>query len=215
VRWARVAALAFVSACVFAGVARGDGDPASDVLVKDRVFWPYYVKLPADSREALSNTVDEVTRNGFPVRVALIQHDYDLGSAGVLFRHPQDYAQFLAQELANFTRDWVIVVMPNGYGIYRCVPLKQPEGHIDPCEKRGATAADERVLRGLVPMERSKVDIAVAGEAAVRAVAERRGVSAGGGPPVPWLFGGLGVVVLAGVIGVLLLRRRRRRRVRA
>jgi len=208
---ALVAVVACVLGALLAPAARGDGDPASDVLVKDRVFWPYYVKIPPESRERLNETVAQVTKNGFPVRVALIQNDYDLGSAGVLYKHPQDYAKFLAEELANFNRDWLIVVMPNGYGIYRCIPIQRPEGYIDPCEKATPTAADQKLLRSLAPIEQSKLDIAAAAEVAVREVAARRGVSADGRSRV--LTVGLGALVVlgAGALVFLLLRRRRYR----
>ena len=35
------------------------------------------------------------------MRVAMIAHDYDLGSAALLFRQPKVYSKFLAQELAQ------------------------------------------------------------------------------------------------------------------
>lgn len=205
---ARVAALVAVFACALSGVAWADGDPASDVLAKDRVFWPYDVKVPAESRAKLNDTVTAVTRNGFPVRVAMVQNEFDLGSVGVLFGHPQDYSKFLAQGLANFNRDWVIVVMPNGYGIYRCVPIVRDEGYLDPCEKAAPSQAEQQVLRTLAPIERSRVDIAAAAEAAVRAVAVQRGVSASSG-------GGVLAPVVGACVGILLVlavaaRRRRR-----
>lgn len=196
---ARVAALAAVFFFVFAGVARADGDPASDVLAKSRVFWPYNVKVPDESRARLNKTVEAVTRNGFPVRVALVSSEFDLGSVGVLFGHPQDYSKFLAQGLANFNRDWVIVVMPGGYGIYHCVPIVRDEGYIDPCEKAIPSEADQKLLRTIAPLSKSRKDFAAAAEEAVRLVAERRGVSASDG--------GLGVIapVTGAIVGILIV----------
>lgn len=190
----RLAALVAVFVCGFGGVAWADGDPASDVLASARVFWPYNVKVPAQRRERLNETVRAVTRNGLPVRVAMVQNEFDLGSVGVLFGHPQDYSQFLAQGLANFNRDWVIVVMPNGYGIYHCVPIERAEGYLDPCEKALPSEADQQRLRTLAPVERSRVDMATAAEQAVRTFAEGRGVSADSG----------GTSVVAPVAGALI-----------
>jgi hypothetical protein len=194
----RVAALVAVFVCVFSGVAWADGDPASDVLASKRVFWSYGVKVPDESRKRLNETVAAVTRNGLPVRVAMVQNEFDLGSVGVLFGHPQDYSQFLAQGLANFNRDWVLVVMPNGYGVYHCVPIQREGGYLDPCEKALPSEADQKRLRTLAPVEKSRVDMAAAAEQAVRTFAEGRGVSADSG--------GVGVVapVAGALIGILL-----------
>jgi hypothetical protein len=43
----------------------------------------------------------------------------DLGSVTELWRQPQNYARFLAQELSLLYRGPLLVVMPNGYGLYR------------------------------------------------------------------------------------------------
>ena len=191
----RLAALIAVFVCCFGGVAWADGDPASDVLASARVFWPYNLEVPKESREKLNETVTAVTRNGLPVRVAMVQSEFDLGSVGVLFGHPQDYSQFLAQGLANFNRDWVIVVMPGGYGIYRCVPIT----NVGFCEKAVPSEADQKRLRTLAPVSKSGQDMAAAAEQAVRTFADGRGVSADSG-------GGVGVVapVAGSIVGILL-----------
>jgi LPXTG-motif cell wall-anchored protein len=191
-------------------VARADGDPASDVLIKDRIFWPYSVKLPLDSRKGLLETVTTATKKGFPVRVAIINNELDLGSAGLLSRHPQEYAKFLAQELALVKgKDWLIVVMPNGYGIYHCVGVKRPGGYTDPCEKEDKADADKRELRVLATPEQSRIDMAAAGEEAVRQIAALHGVSVDSSP-LPFVLAGVVVVLVAGGGAFVLLRRRRR-----
>jgi len=192
-------------------VARADGDPASDVLIKDRVFWPYSVKLPLESRKGLLETVNKATKKGFPVRVALINNEFDLGSAGLLSRHPQEYAKFLAQELALVRgKDWLIVVMPNGYGVYHCVGVRRPEGYVDPCEKGDKADAAKRLLRPLAAPAKSRIDLAASGEEAVRQIAALHGVKVGGRP---WLLivAAVVIVVLALAAGGLVLLRRARR----
>jgi hypothetical protein len=194
---------------VCAGVARADGDPASDVLIKDRVFWPYSVKLPLESRKGLLETVNKATEKGFPIRVALINDELDLGSAGLLSRHPPEYAKFLAQELALVKgKDWLLVVMPNGYGIYHCVGIRRPAGYVDPCEKEDRADADKQLLRGLATPEKSRIDLAASGEEAVRQIAALHGVSVDRSP-LPFILGGV-VVVLVAAGGFVVLRRRRR-----
>jgi len=201
----RAALLAALLLAALAPVAHADGDPASDVLIAERVFYPYEVKLPASSTKALQETIAEATEQGVSVRVALIAHDFDLGSAGLLFRKPQIYAKFLAEELGNFNRDWLLVVMPNGYGIYHCVPKKRPGGYSDPCEGTLHTAQDEKLLASLAPPKRSE-DYAAAADVAVRALAERHGASFGPGLLLP--LAGAAVLLVLGAAGVLALRRR-------
>ena len=168
------------------------------MLVSERVFFPYEVKLPRADTEALQDAIRSATDQGVRVRVALIAHDFDLGSASLLFEKPQAYAKFLAEELGNFNRDWLLVVMPNGYGIYKCKPRPR-EGYSDPCEGTFHTAADEKVLAGVPPPRRSE-DFAAAAETAVRALGERHGASFGPGV-WPWLAGA--AVLLALGAGVL------------
>ncbi len=188
-------------------LARADGDPASDVLIKSRVFYPYEIKLPKASTTALEKTIASAREKGYSVRVAMIAHDYDLGSAGLLYRQPKVYAKFLAQELAQFNSDWVLIVMPNGYGLFNCVPLKRPGGYSDPCEKQEPMGADEKLLAGLPKV--AKDDYAGAADVAVKRLAELHGASFAS--PLPKLLGAAALaLVLAG--GVILVLRRRRGR---
>jgi hypothetical protein len=190
-----------LAALVAAPSARADGDPASDVLIGSRVFYPYTVKPPKASAKKLEATIAAAAKHGYPVRVAMIGDVYDLGSAGLLMDKPQVYAKFLATELGQFNADWVLIVMPGGYGIYHCVGKKG----VGPCEAGRPTAADERLLKSL---PRPGRDLAAAADVAVRRLAEAHGVSFGGGP----LKLILGVVVVAAVAagGVLLIVRRNR-----
>jgi hypothetical protein len=192
-----------------AAAARADGDPASDVLIKERVFYPYQLRLPRESTSKLEKTIEAARGKGYSVRVAMIAHDFDLGSAGLLYRKPNVYAKFLAQELAQFNSDWVLIVMPNGYGIFNCVPLKREGGYSDPCEKQEPSKADERLLASLPPVQKSGGDYAAASEVAVRRLAELHGASFGS--PLPKVIGAaVAALVLAG--GFTILRRRRKER---
>jgi hypothetical protein len=201
--------IVFAGALLAPALAGADGDPASDVLIKEYAFYPYQLKLPAASTKALTETLAKAKEQGFPIRVAMIANQFDLGSAGLLYRKPKPYAQFLAQELAMFNTDWLLVVMPNGYGIYRCLVKKRPEGYSDPCEGNRATAADEKLLAALPTQEHSRQDFAAAADGAVRALAEAHGVSFGGGLAKP-LIGAVVVLLLAAGGGFVLFRRRQR-----
>jgi hypothetical protein len=188
-------------------LARADGDPASDILIKERVFYPYQLKLPRTSTDALEKTIAAAKDKGYAVRVAMIAKDFDLGSAGLLYRQPRVYAKFLAQELAQFNSDWVLVVMPNGYGIFNCVGVKRAGGYVDPCEKQEPSAADEKLLASLPAVGKSKQNYAAAADLAVKRLAELHGASFASVLP-KILAAVVAVLVLAG--GVILLLRRRR-----
>jgi hypothetical protein len=192
-----------------AGVARADGDPASDVLIKERVFYPYQLRLPRESTAKLEKTIESARSQGYSVRVAMIAHDFDLGSAGLLYRRPKVYAKFLAQELAQFNSDWVLIVMPNGYGIFNCVPLKREGGYSDPCEKQEPSRADEKLLASLPAQSKSGEDYAAVAEVAVRRLAEAHGASFSS--PLPKLLGGALALLAIGGGAFWWLRRRRRR----
>jgi hypothetical protein len=97
--------------------ARGDGDPASDVLVTSDVFYPS--PLPSLGPESrLSRAVRTVLAKHNLVKVAVIESVSDLGSVQSLFGQPQDYAKFLSLELRNVYSGALLVVMPQGLGYY-------------------------------------------------------------------------------------------------
>jgi hypothetical protein len=106
-------------------VAYADIDPASDVLPLQNVFFPYKPKVCTELSNALRKVTDDGKKNGYPVKVAVIGSKSDLGGAAYLFGKPQDYAQFLAQELVTYSPDFgttygtqpLLIVMPSGFGI--------------------------------------------------------------------------------------------------
>jgi hypothetical protein len=104
---------------VLAGSARADGDPASDVLVSQTLFLPQDAGVPANEQAQLGTLLRAAQRAGVQIRVALIASRTDLGSVTELWRQPQNYARFLGQELSLLYRGPLLVVMPNGYGLYR------------------------------------------------------------------------------------------------
>lgn len=96
--------------------ARGDGDPASDVLVSQSLFLPYDTGVSSARQAQLEALLKTADRAGLAIRVALIPSEYDLGSVGVLWRDPRTYARFLGIELSLTYSQRLLVVMPNGFG---------------------------------------------------------------------------------------------------
>ncbi len=149
------------------GVARADGDPASDYLSSQSVFLP--AGASAAQRAELARLTELSTRTGSPIKVAVIGSAYDLGSVTPVWRKPQEYARFLGAELSYVYRGRLLVVMPNGFGIY--------DG------KRSVTA-EQRVLSS-IPIRPGLAGLLAAADAATRGLASADGhqLPASGGVP--------------------------------
>ena len=117
-RLAALLAVLALAAAVAAPAALADGDPASDYLIGQKIFLPYDAKVPSKQAKELTAVVGSANSQGFPVRVALIWSDYDLGSVTALWRKPRTYARFLGIELSYYFKGHLLVVMPNGLGLY-------------------------------------------------------------------------------------------------
>jgi hypothetical protein len=111
-----------------AAVARADGDPASDVLASQAAFVPADAGVPAGQQSQLAALLATASRAGYQVRVAVIASSTDLGSVTALWHQPQNYARFLGQELSLVYRGTLLVVMPDGYGVYRMAGVPPSEG---------------------------------------------------------------------------------------
>ncbi|MCL2420093.1 MAG: SCO family protein, partial [Conexibacteraceae bacterium] len=98
--------------------ALGDGDPGSDVLLDQNLFASWDANLSAPQQLQLGKLLDATTAAGAPVRVAIIAHQDDLGTVTSLWLQPQTYASYLGTELSLTYRGRLLIVMPNGYGVY-------------------------------------------------------------------------------------------------
>ena len=116
---AALVCVVLVAAGALAVQARADGDPASDYLITQPVYFPYDGKFSPVLEGQLLAVVREAKAQGFPIKVALIPDSYDLGSVTSLWRQPKLYARFLGEEDATFFKERLLIVMPNGFGFYR------------------------------------------------------------------------------------------------
>ena len=96
--------------------ARANGDPASDVLLGSKVYFPTQQVSLAEAQK-LHAIVDSANVKGYAIRVALIKDENDLGTVPNLLDHPQQYADFLAPEIRFAYRGDLLVVMPDGLGL--------------------------------------------------------------------------------------------------
>jgi hypothetical protein len=97
------------------------------VLATQRLFLPADATASPSQQARLQATLTAAARRGYPIRVAVIGTQSDLGSITELWRQPQDYAHFLGVELSLVTKDPVLVVMPNGYGLFQPGDPSHPE----------------------------------------------------------------------------------------
>jgi hypothetical protein len=97
--------------------AAADGDPASDVLLGENVFYPYSPPTSPALQKQLNAETAAAKQAHFPLKVALIGAPVDLGVIPSLFGKPQKYADFLDQEISFQTKQPLLVVMAAGYGV--------------------------------------------------------------------------------------------------
>jgi hypothetical protein len=112
-----LAATASLFAATVAPPALADGDPASDVLLGQSVFYPYAPAVSPTLMHRLNAETTAAAAEHFPIKVALISSPQDLGVVPSLFGQPQTYAHFLEQEISFQGRPLLLVVMPAGYGV--------------------------------------------------------------------------------------------------
>ena len=96
--------------------AAADGDPASDVLLGQNVYYPYSPAVPRAVQAKLNAETAAAKKAGLPIKVALIASPVDLGVIPELFGKPQDYAKFLNKEISFQGPQPLLVVMAAGYG---------------------------------------------------------------------------------------------------
>jgi len=166
----RALLVAAAAALVAVPAASANGDPASDVLLTQKVFVGPEVPVSKGKLDALQKTVDTANAKGYPIRVAVIAFTGDLGTAVSLWRRPQDYAKFLGSEIAFVYPKRLLVAMPAGFAVYN--------GHQPTAKERGA-------LQGVRPGKTPDA-LVQSTTAAVRKLAASGGVqvpaySSGGG----------------------------------
>lgn len=139
--------------------ARADGDPASDWLYSESLYIPYGTPVAPAITTRLRSLLTQARRQHYPIKVALIYIPSDLGAIPELFGKPQNYAKFLGVELSFIYHRTLLVVMPQGFGIY---------------DNGRSTAAQKRVLRR-IPIGHGDDGLATSAIAAVRALAAANG----------------------------------------
>jgi len=133
-RLARAVLAALSCLAVVAGVALADVDPASDVLVVDDSFIPYQPEACTQLKDALRTATKRSRAAGYPLKVAVIGSEGDLGAAPQFFGKPAPYADFLGAELGTYSAHLkrnlrnirLLVVMPAGFALWHGRPESSP-----------------------------------------------------------------------------------------
>ena len=159
-RLSLVASLAAV-ALLAPAAARANGDPASDVLLTDPVFLPFEAPISKSAQNELRKTVAEANKKRFKLRVALIAFTSDLGTAVSLWKHPQNYSEFLGKEIAFVYTGPLLISMPSGFGFY----------------DEGRPVANEKQVLAKVQPGTTPTALAESTTAAVRALAAAKGIT--------------------------------------
>jgi hypothetical protein len=197
-----IVAAILVAATLLPAVALADGDPASDVLLGESVFYPFTPTVSNRLQAELNAETAAASRAHFPIKVALIASPADLGAIPSLFGKPQEYANFLDREISSSKNAQpLLVVMRSGYGA---------EG----LDLAGAIA----VVRLATPAGPSTDDLAQAAVLAIPKLAAaaghpigavRAGSTPGGGPSRLLSLALLAVAAVATSAAIIEVRRRR------
>src|SRR5438105_4727627 len=107
-RWTLVPALLLLA---IVPAARANGDPASDLLLGSKIYFPNQRVSVAEANR-LKAVVQAANVKGYTIRVALIKDPSDLGVVPDLLNQAQQYANFLGPEIRFAYRGDLLVVMP-------------------------------------------------------------------------------------------------------
>ncbi len=199
---------ALLSALVVPAGAYADGDPASDTLLGLNVFYPYQPPTPAGVQRTLNAETAAAKRAGFPIKVALIASPLDLGVIPSLFGKPQQYADYLDQEISFLHKQPLLVVMAKGYGTQGFGgPAKLAVAALHPPSGKTSTDLGQAAIAAVARL-------AAASGHPIKGIPGVAGSSGGGGgssSTTPIL---IGLVAAAVVVALALIVLRRRQAVR-
>jgi hypothetical protein len=210
-RRSRTRTLAILLATALAGLggsgaaAWADGDPASDVLLGENVFYPYSPAVSASVQKTLDAETAAAKRGGFPLKVAVIASPVDLGVIPDLFGKPQKYAEFLDQEISFRTKQPLLVVMPAGFGSAGLTPKAS---HLAASLPKPSGGKSDDLARAAIP---AVAKLAAASGHPVTGVPGLSSSGGSGGGSTTVIVAALAGAALACAIALAVLRRRERR----
>ncbi len=199
-------ALAVIAPTLSPALAGADGDPASDTLLGENVFYPYSPPVSASLQHTLDAATAAAQRSGYPIKVALIASPVDLGVIPDLFGQPQKYADFLDQEISFKAKQPLLVVMAAGYGTQGLGADGQAVAAALP---RPAGGSSDQLAAAAIHTVTKLAAAAGHPLTGVPGVASATAAGGGGGSGATLLIIGGAVVIVLAVVGLILTRRRR------
>lgn len=182
--------------------ARADADPASDFLLVAPAFYPYQPPTSPAIKSALEGALSAVKREGLDLKVAILDSPNDLGAVTNLWRMPQTYADFLGKEISFNQKQPLLVVMPNGFGVYGVNGAGALSGlAIDTSHQANGLA--RTAIAAVVRLARAN------GKTLAEPVIGKETSASGKGAPALIVFGA--PVLLLAIIGLIALTRRAQR----
>lgn len=165
------------------------------MLLEQNLFQPPDAPTSASELARLNGLLDDAARSGFPVRVALIGSASDLGTVSSLWGRPANYAYYVGTELSLAYHGLVLVVMPDGFGLYPAGALADREAHV--LEAIGAPGSGPRLVSAAVTAV-ARMASADGHPLSVASTSSRVPAgSPGGGDPSAWIVFALGVAAIA------------------
>jgi hypothetical protein len=201
-RFASALAVLLLAATLAPAAALADGDPASDVLLGENVFYPYSPPTSKSVQTTLNAETAAAKKAGLPLKVALIGSPVDLGVIPDLFGKPQQYANFLDQEISFHTKQPLLVVMPAGYGSQGLDPAATRE--LASVAKPTGKTPDDLAQAAITAVAK----VADASGHPVKGVAGVSGSSGSGGSSTTILVVVLALAALATAAALVVVRRR-------
>jgi hypothetical protein len=187
--------------------ARADGDPASDVLLGENVFYPYTPPTATAMTVKLNGLTALAAKQKEPVKVALIASPVDLGVIPDLFGKPQEYADFLDREISFNGPVPLLVVMADGYGTQALSAKEQAAVAALP-KPSGKTSTD---LAQAAVIAVDKIAAANGDPLAGAAAAGSAGGSDGGGSSTAIIVGLLAAAAILTAVALAIITLRRRK----
>jgi hypothetical protein len=191
----RLATWVACAALLAPAAASANGDPASDVLLEQKVYYPV-AGVSIETENELTALVEKANAAGYAIRVALIHDKYDLGTVPDLLMKPQQYAEFLGPEIRFAYKGDLLVVMPNGLGLTSTDESAPPAQAIKGLKIEAGGSAEGLVETAGIAVERLA-------EASGNPIG---GGGDGGGGTLVGILVALGLLVL-GVVGAVWVRR--------
>lgn len=194
---ARVLAAGVALLMAAPGVAYANGDPASDVLLQAKVYFPTQ-RVSAQAANSLKAVVQKANAKGYPIRVALIKDETDLGTVPNLLNQAQKYAEFLAPEIRFAYKGDLLVVMPTGLGVTQTDETPAPANAVEGMQVEAGGSPD-----GLAQTAEEAVTKLSAAAGHPLVAAKKSG---GGGGAAAGIIVAV-VLLILGILGAFWLRR--------